>query len=217
MKQPTNTNHPSRPAELTRERILQAALEEFGSKGYAGARTAAIAARAGVNAQLITYHFGGKQGLLDELRKRWDDLQGTLPSLEAPFEEIIAAYFDATLNQPNWARLILWRALGDETGDEEARAEQQRTAVREGVQRIAQRQAAGTITRAFSPQFILVVTYALTFAPLALPHVVQGAFGVDPLSTEYREHCLAQLRVLIKPRPEEKEGDHVPPERRESG
>lgn len=181
----------------TRERIVQAALEEFGAKGYAGARTAAIAARAGVNAQLITYHFGGKRGLLDELRARWDDLQAALVPLDAPFEEVIAAYFEATLTRPNWARLMLWRALGDETGDEEERAAQQRAAVHEGVQRIARRQESGTITRALAPEFILTVVYALTFAPLALPEVVRGAFGVDPLSPAYRERCLAQLRALL--------------------
>ena len=55
----------------SREKILEAAVAEFGAKGFAGARTAEIAARAGVNQQLIAYHFGGKQGLLDELRARW--------------------------------------------------------------------------------------------------------------------------------------------------
>lgn len=182
----------------TRERILQAALQEFGAKGYAGARTAAIAARAGVNAQLITYHFGGKRGLLDELRARWDNLQATLVPLDAPFEEVIAAYFEATLTRPNWARLMLWRALGDETGDEEDRAEQQRAAIYEGVRRIARRQESGTLTRAFAPEFILVLVYALTFAPLAMPDVVRGAFGVDPLSPAYRERCLTQLRSLLE-------------------
>jgi AcrR family transcriptional regulator len=34
-------------------------------------RTADIATRAGVNPQLISYYFDGKQGLLDELRRRW--------------------------------------------------------------------------------------------------------------------------------------------------
>jgi len=37
----------------SREKILEAAVAEFGAKGFAGARTAEIAARAGVNQQLI--------------------------------------------------------------------------------------------------------------------------------------------------------------------
>ncbi|MEU1393454.1 MULTISPECIES: NAD(P)H-binding protein [unclassified Nonomuraea] len=51
-------------ASGTRERILAASVAEFGAKGYSGARTAGITARAGVNQQLISYYFGGKQGLL---------------------------------------------------------------------------------------------------------------------------------------------------------
>src|SRR5690348_11353626 len=67
-----------RTSAETREKILDAAVAEFGAKGFAGARTAEIAARAGVNQQLIAYHFGGKQGLLDELRARWAATEGAI-------------------------------------------------------------------------------------------------------------------------------------------
>src|SRR5882757_2725457 len=109
-------------AEQTRERILDAAMAEFGAKGYSGARTAGIAARAGVNQQLISYYFGGKQGLLDELRNQW---------------AASAAYLDATLDRPDWARLVVWQALGDNPGanDEVTTAERQ-TRLREAVERI---------------------------------------------------------------------------------
>ncbi len=53
-----------------RGRILFAAIEEFASKGLAGARTAEIAARAGVNKQLIFYYFGSKRGLYDAVVSR---------------------------------------------------------------------------------------------------------------------------------------------------
>ena len=39
-------------------------IAEFSAKGFAGARVSEIAARAGVNQQLIAYYFDGKQGLL---------------------------------------------------------------------------------------------------------------------------------------------------------
>jgi TetR/AcrR family transcriptional regulator len=44
----------------TRERILVAALEAFTEKGFDGASTRDIAARAGVNLGLLQYYFGGK-------------------------------------------------------------------------------------------------------------------------------------------------------------
>jgi AcrR family transcriptional regulator len=47
----------------TRERILVAALQAFAEKGFDGATTREIAARADVNLGLLQYHFGGKPKL----------------------------------------------------------------------------------------------------------------------------------------------------------
>jgi AcrR family transcriptional regulator len=44
--------------------VLEAALEVLKSDGYAGLTTAKVAARAGQNKALISYHFGSKQGLI---------------------------------------------------------------------------------------------------------------------------------------------------------
>ena len=183
-------------AELTRERILRAALEEFGAKGFAGARTASIAARAGVNQQLISYHFGGKQGLLDELRRRWSSVESTLVPPNASFEDGFAAYLEATLDNPNWARLVLWQALGD------AEATPVDTLVprlRRAVASVRRRQEAGEITTDLEPEFILFLSYVLTFAPLAVPQFVGGILGVDPLSPEYRHRCVEQLSRVLHP------------------
>ena len=51
--------------ERSRERILAAAREEFGLRGFAGARTQRIAEGAGVNKQLLFYYFGSKRGLYE--------------------------------------------------------------------------------------------------------------------------------------------------------
>ena len=47
----------------TPERILEAALETFSQKGFAGAKTRDIAARAKVTLGLLQYHFGTKDEL----------------------------------------------------------------------------------------------------------------------------------------------------------
>jgi TetR/AcrR family transcriptional regulator len=52
-----------RRASDTRDRIVAAALEAFAERGFDGARTRDIAARAGVNQGLITYHFSSKEAL----------------------------------------------------------------------------------------------------------------------------------------------------------
>jgi TetR/AcrR family transcriptional regulator len=56
------TLHQSR-ADVTRNRILQAAIHEFSEHGLAGARTGSIAAAAGVNKALLYYYFRDKESL----------------------------------------------------------------------------------------------------------------------------------------------------------
>ena len=53
-----------RQAAQTRERIAEAALDEFSERGWAGATVAAIAARAGVTPQAVYQTVGGKPALL---------------------------------------------------------------------------------------------------------------------------------------------------------
>jgi len=103
-------------ADSRRERILAAAIADFGERGYAGARTASIAFRAGVSPRLITYYFGGKRGLLDELRRRWAAGQAEVSKANHDFPAAIGAWLEATWSEPDWARLMippgLPRALG---------------------------------------------------------------------------------------------------------
>lgn len=55
--------------------ILEAARDEFATRGFAGARTQRIAQRAGVNKQLLFYYFGSKRGLYDAVL---DEAKGAL-------------------------------------------------------------------------------------------------------------------------------------------
>jgi AcrR family transcriptional regulator len=50
-------------AEQTRQALIRAALNLFGSKGFDGTSTREIAAAANANIGSIAYHFGGKEGL----------------------------------------------------------------------------------------------------------------------------------------------------------
>jgi AcrR family transcriptional regulator len=176
-------------------------MAEFGAKGYAGARTAGIAARAGVNPQLISYYFGGKQGLLDELRRRWQRIEASVAAPDTSFDASVAAYLDATLDRPDWARLVIWQALGDcpfadaEEGQRHAQALRSRLA--KAVQRIRERQDAGEVTDDVDPQFALLVTYAVLFSPIALPQFVRELLGDDPLSPVVRRRLHDQLLKLL--------------------
>jgi AcrR family transcriptional regulator len=53
----------------TRRQLVRAAIELFGEHGYEATSTRAIAQRAGCNLGLISFHFGSKQKLYDEVRE----------------------------------------------------------------------------------------------------------------------------------------------------
>lgn len=57
-----------------RERILEAARELFSAKGYSAVGVRELAGQAGVNIAMISYYFGSKQGVLEELINRFFDL-----------------------------------------------------------------------------------------------------------------------------------------------
>jgi TetR/AcrR family transcriptional regulator len=152
-----------------------------------------------MNQQLISYYFGGKQGLLDELRRRWASTEAEVAASNATFAESLSAYMNATLDRPDWARLVIWQALGDDPGDRSALEAAQRAKLREAVHRTRRRQRAGEIAGDIEAEFVLLLAHLLAFAPVAMPQIVQAIFGVDPLSAEYRQRCITQLIRLVQP------------------
>ncbi|HJQ66154.1 MAG TPA: TetR/AcrR family transcriptional regulator [Gemmatimonadales bacterium] len=63
-----------KPADLTRQRLVRAALELFTTQGYHATTTPHIARKAGIAEGTIYRHFVGKQQLLNELYRgaaRW--------------------------------------------------------------------------------------------------------------------------------------------------
>lgn len=59
----TDEQNQSNRAEITREKLLSAALDVFGRYGFDGTSTRQLSEAAGVNLQAIPYYFGGKEGL----------------------------------------------------------------------------------------------------------------------------------------------------------
>jgi TetR/AcrR family transcriptional regulator len=184
-----------RDAERSKQSILEAAVEEFSAKGFAGARVAEIAARAGVNAQLIAYYFGGKRGLYDTLRGRWESARDIFGGSDQPFPAVIGAYLKAVFDQPSWARLLVWQALGD--GSERDAGSPHAASMADAVADIRQRQQRGELTSDFDPETILVVLWSAVMAPVTMPQVIQEACGADLHSAQFRARYAAQLTKLF--------------------
>src|ERR1700722_13996405 len=95
----------------TRRLILEAAAAEFAEHGYAGARISAIATRAGVNQQLISYYFDGKQGLYEAVGQQWRGRQTELAPRGTPMSEQLRRYALEALHNPDGTRLLAWSGL----------------------------------------------------------------------------------------------------------
>lgn len=86
-------------SERTRQRILDAAAEVLAERGYADARLTDIAARAGMQAGSLYYHFESRDELVSEIlrlgiEKSWDHVAaavGRLPSSASPLDRLAAA------------------------------------------------------------------------------------------------------------------------------
>lgn len=101
-------------ADRTRQRLLDAALDVFAAKGYAGARVQEIADRAGVNKQLINYYFDSKEGLYRELQRTWQRRERVFADADLPLDELAACYLHDALAEPRLLRLMAWRGLLDQ-------------------------------------------------------------------------------------------------------
>jgi len=111
------TRHKSvrpRASELTKERILQAATEEFASRGYEGARVDRIAHVAKANKNLLYHYFGGKEPLFTAVlhrtyalirqKQRQVEIEGQDPV--ATMRRLVNAISDIWLEFPEFGRLL---------------------------------------------------------------------------------------------------------------
>lgn len=94
-KQVRRKRDPSR----TRLALLKAGLELFSTHGFAGSTIEKIAQRAKVNKALISYYFGGKQGLQDAIHletfRLFDPRMSMLPSRDGTAVEDLHAFIGA--------------------------------------------------------------------------------------------------------------------------
>src|SRR5947209_18833055 len=95
-------------ADVSRNTILEAALDIFSREGAAGARTESIARAAGVNKALLYYYFKDKDALLaatleHALIQAAPRLLAAIDAESSPRDQLLAyvsAHFDAIAARP---------------------------------------------------------------------------------------------------------------------
>jgi TetR/AcrR family transcriptional regulator len=186
-----------RDPERTKARILEAAIEEFSAKGFAGARVSDIAARAGVNQQLIAYYFDSKAGLYREIGRRWRAYEVQAFPEDMDFAEMNKRYVRASVDKRLGGRLLAWEGLAD-TGEDNDEAQERNARLRHEVEQIRQRQRAGELDDRFDPAALLLITMSAANALAVYPQLARGLFGTDSSSPELVEHYAEQLAQVIR-------------------
>ncbi len=173
-----------RDLDRTVERLLRAALAEFTAHGLAGARTEAIAARAGVDKRMLFYCFGSKDALYREVMRRKlmerAALTETLPDDMAA--TLLEAYRVAS-DDPDWVRMLQWEALA---GERPIVSEKDRKEfVRRTLTRFERFRKDRVIPAPADPAHLFITMVAVAMFPLAFPQIAWLACGMSPTDPRF--------------------------------
>jgi AcrR family transcriptional regulator len=111
----SKTAIPKQEEEGTRDKVLNAALQEFSRHGLSGARIDTIALESGSNKGMIYYYFGSKEDLyvaaLEESYRRFRQIEGdvqldSLAPLDA-LRQLAGASFDYHAAHPDYIRMVM--------------------------------------------------------------------------------------------------------------
>jgi AcrR family transcriptional regulator len=177
-----------------RTALLDAALEEFSRRGFAGARVRDIAARAGVSKDLIGYHFGTKLGLYEAVQEAWIARRDGLIDLSAPLARNVDRYLSEALRDPRPTRMAVWLGLADDDDPDIAEA------AYPDFGALAARQATGEVDPDLDAAVLELVLVGAVSAPGVFPALARRVFGMatdDPAFEErYRQGLLRLVDVL---------------------
>ncbi len=190
------TNHaakrgPGRPG-TSKPLLLEAAIQEFAEKGYAGATTAGIAKRARANQPLIHHHFGSKERLfravIDTLFARMQD--EVLTAADGDVPSLVRRLVMHTARHPELARI--WVVESAQRGRHlgylvEHHIEPLVEYVRPVIERWSAEERSEKRKGKSDPRMLFYATLGLASFPFLVSEQVRKAAGRSPLTTEYAE------------------------------
>ncbi|MEM7437129.1 MAG: TetR/AcrR family transcriptional regulator [Myxococcota bacterium] len=198
---------PQRRALETRARLIEAAIGEFAEKGFDGASTGEIAARAGAAQSAVRYHFGTKEllwkaagdelfGLLrDRLTGRLQGLQGVDVGTTARL--LLTEFVRFAAERPELHRFMLQEGTGPSERLEWLVEKHvgNMGALVEGL--IRGIEAAGGPSPG-PPSHVFYVLIGAASTPYALAPQVRLTTGQDPFTEDYiKTHVDMILRMFV--------------------
>jgi TetR/AcrR family transcriptional regulator len=203
----------TRDPETTKAAILDAAESVILEKGFGNTAVSEIARQAGVTKSLIHHHFGSKENLWAEVKKRRFDAYADqqirmleqAQASEDLLRESVEIFFRFLQKNPQLVRIMGWMFLEEDMGD---CAFKDKELIALGTARLKEGQEAGLLRDDIDPRFILQIFTGLAQSWfMGKTHFVDE-FGVEGLPEDLDEAFLeAMVRVFLEGvRPPAREG-----------
>lgn len=179
---------PTSSAASARDRVLDAATDEFARYGIAGARIDRIAKSAKTSKERVYAYFRSKEQLYAVIAAKELDAVAAATHLDpADLPGYAGRVHDYFVANPGNLRLIRWGQLEFSGAGADAAA---RATVEPKVDKLRRAQLEGLLTRAWDPLDILVFVNQLAMAWGEQP-------GLIPAETGARERFLAERRAAV--------------------
>mgnify|MGYP003416928725 FL=1 len=177
----------------TRNAILEAAVEEFIERGFAGVRMEHVAKRAGYNKALVYRWFTDRETLFREaLKRRFSQRAGLLDKLPQTLPEIFRWWSQQAASDQNFMRMILREAL-ELREKEPVHAEFRREYYRRQIEILKSFQMKKRIGAEFDPEMLFLALLSVVTLTSVLPQIVQLATGLRPEDKKFQRRWKAFL------------------------
>jgi TetR/AcrR family transcriptional regulator len=203
---PNQPTKRERNAVETKKRLLDAAEQEFGAKGFAGARLKEIAKTVGVQQALIHHYFNDKEGLYrsvidraleDIMNESWailEKAQGLIPITKA-FINLLIRFHQNHSNL--FAIMRMEAAAGESTATEVMRAKTK--PVIDAIDKLAQHyQAKGELRSDVSSSDLLILIMSLTIFPFQEASLIEALWmkqDMSPEAVDARREAIVQVAL----------------------
>lgn len=185
----------------TKQRILDAARDEFAVHGLAGARIDRIASNASASKERLYAYFGDKVALFHAiLDADFDRFLEAVPFDAEDVPAYVVALFDDLVARPQTQRLLLWGQLeGRAPRLRELATSDPRWRIRIDAIRAAQQ--AGQIEPHWDPEDVLTIIYGLVSSWVTTPGS-DGHADVSPTVVDHRRSIVREsARRIFGPAP----------------
>ena len=178
----------------SRARILRAAITEFASRGFDGARMDSIARLAQLNKTLVYRHFKNKEGLFDKaLKYKFGGRYRTADAVPASLKQALEYWFRHSTDDPEFMTLLHQEAI---KSDEIVHQQLREQYYKERLSDLVERQKKKQIDEAFDPRMMLLALSALVMFPALFPQITKLISGKNPNDEEFKINWTQFLYAL---------------------